>query len=257
MKHGDFTELADDYASYRPGYSTIVLRGILGITGLPASELDAVDVGAGTGIWTRMLAESGARSIIAVEPNGAMRERGEAHPENRGIVWKAGSGETSGLDAMSADLVTMASSFHWVDFERGIAEFDRILRPGGCFAALWNPRVIESSPLLMEIEAYASALNGAEVRRVSSGKSGFTDALATRLRACGVFAEVAYLESQHVIEFTSERYMGAWRSVNDLRVQLGPQKFAQFLEQVANRISGMPTIPATYLTRAWVARKPS
>ena len=60
---------------------------------------------------------------------------------------------------------------------------------------------------------------------------------------------------RHIIEMTPDRYMGAWRSVNDLRVQLGPEKFDAFLSFIEDRISGLKTIEATYLTRAWSARR--
>ena len=51
----------------------------------------------------------------------------------------------------------MASSFHWADYNLAITEFSRILS-GGYFTALWNPRVIESSQLLIEIEEFLSTL---------------------------------------------------------------------------------------------------
>jgi hypothetical protein len=51
----------------------------------------------------------------------------------------------------------MASSFHWADFELATKEFSRVLRKGGRFCALWNPRLIEVNPMLVEIEMY---LNG-------------------------------------------------------------------------------------------------
>lgn len=256
MKHGDFTGLAEDYTHYRPDYAPAVLRALLGIVGKPVAEIDAVDVGAGTGIWTRMVAGSGVKSVTAIEPNDDMRRQGAIYPGNRSIVWKKGSGEASGLDAGSVDLLSMASSFHWVDFDKGMAEFSRVLRPNGCFVALWNPRFIETNPLLVEIEAHLATLKGGEIKRVSSGRSEFTETLTERLENCGRFSEVVYLETKHTIPFTPERYMGAWRSVNDLRVQLGAEKFSQFLTWVEQRIAGISIIEATYLTRAWVARKP-
>ncbi|MBI3772184.1 MAG: class I SAM-dependent methyltransferase [Gammaproteobacteria bacterium] len=256
MKHGDFTGLAQDYSRYRPDYSRAILRGILGIVGKSVDNMDVVDVGAGTGIWTRMLAGAGVHSVTAVEPNDDMRSQGTMHPDNHGIVWKKGSGEETGLASACADLVSMASSFHWVDFDRGIAEFDRVLRPGGCFVALWNPRFIEVNPLLVEIEAHLATLKGSEIKRVSSGRSEFTNTLTERLEVCGRFTDVIYLESKHVIPIVPERYVGAWRSVNDLRVQLGPDGFMAFLAYVEDRIKGLEIIEATYLTRAWVAMKP-
>ena len=49
-----------------------------------------------------------------------------------------------------------------------------MLRPGGRFVALWNPRMIELNPLLVEIEQEITRLNP-EVKRVSSGRSGLTE----------------------------------------------------------------------------------
>ena len=202
-----------------------------------------------------MIAGAGVKSVTTIEPNDDMRGQGLIHPGNQSIVWNKGTGEATGLDSGSADLLSMASSFHWVDFDKGIAEFNRILRPGGCFVALWNPRFIEANPLLVEIEAHLATLKGGEIKRVSSGRSEFTEGLTERLENCNRFSEVVYLESKHMIPFTPERYMGAWRSVNDLRVQLGPEKFSQFLMWVEQRIAGISVIEATYLTRAWIARK--
>jgi hypothetical protein len=52
-----------------------------------------------------------------------------------------------------------------------------------------------------------------------------------------------------------QRYLGAWRSVNDLRVQMGPEKFEMFLDYVEQRTSNLAVIEATYITRAWSARR--
>ena len=37
-------------------------------------------------------------------------------------------------------------------FDKATSEFSRVLKPDGCFVALWNPRLIEANPLLVEIE---------------------------------------------------------------------------------------------------------
>jgi SAM-dependent methyltransferase len=146
------------------------------------------------------------------------------------------------------------SSFHWVDFDKGCAEFQRILRPGGRFVAVWNPRLIEANPLLVEIEAEIGRLKP-DVRRVSSGRSGLTERLTDALWSTPGFDDVVYLEGRHVNVQTPEQYLGAWRSVNDLQVQLGPDLFAAFLRHVENKIDGLPGIETTYLTRAWAARR--
>lgn len=254
MKHGDFTGLAGDYAKFRPGYAPQIATALLGLLQREARTLDAADVGAGTGIWSRMLAARGLRSVIAVEPNDDMRSQGIETSANSGISWRTGSAEATGLADGSVDLVTMASSFHWADFDKACGEFHRILRTGGVFAALWNPRLIEANPLLVEIEAQITCLKP-DIKRVSSGRSGLTERLTEMLSGARQFTNVLYLEGRHVMRQTPDEYLGAWRSVNDLQVQLGAVLFQKFLDYVRQRTSAVSAIETTYLTRAWAAQR--
>jgi ubiquinone/menaquinone biosynthesis C-methylase UbiE len=254
LKHGDFTELARDYAEFRPGYAPQVATAILGFVGCAAANVDAADIGAGTGIWTRILAARGLRSIIAIEPNDEMRKKGVETSRGTSIAWRKGSAEATGLPNASADLVSMASSFHWVDFDKACDEFHRILRPGGVFVALWNPRLIEANPLLVEIEKQITQLKP-DIRRVSSGRSGITERLTDMLSSKPQFAEVLYVEGRHSVRQSPAQYIGAWRSVNDPQVQLGPKLFRKFLDFAEERIAGLTVIETTYVTRAWAARR--
>lgn len=254
LVHGDFTGLASDYSKFRPGYCESVLTALLALVSKPAGEIDAVDVGAGTGIWTRMLAGRGLRSVIAVEPNDDMRAHGVADSGGLQIQWVKGSGEETGRPAASADLLSMASSFHWVDFDRGTAEFHRVLRPGGRFVALWNPRYLDDSPDLLDIEAHLKTLNP-EIKRVSSGRSGIADRMTGLLWASPFFDDVVYLEGRQTRAMTIEQYLGVWRSVNDLQVQLGQERFERFLDYIREKLKGRQTVETTNLTRAWSARR--
>lgn len=220
----------------------------------PREEIDFADIGSGTGIWTRMVHNEGVRSTIAVEPNDDMRNAAIADSRDLSIQWLAGSAEQTGLPDGSADWLTMASSFHWADFAVATREFHRVLRPAGRFTALWNPRLVELNPALVEIEAHLKSL-GPGIKRISSGRSGITETLTDQLWASPYFEDVVYIEGRHVINMTKDRYIGAWRSVNDLQVQLGSKKFGEFLAFVERRISGMEQVEATYLTRAWSARR--
>ncbi len=254
MKHGDFTGLACDYSKFRPDYAPQVATAILSYVGRDAARVDAADIGAGTGIWTRMLATRGLHSIIAVEPNDDMRKQGIETSRGTHIVWHKGSAEATGLPDSSVDFVSMASSLHWADFDKACDEFHRILRPSGAFVALWNPRFIEANPLLVEIEEQIGRLKP-DIRRISSGRSGITERLTDMLSAEPHFADVLYLEGRHSLHQTPEQYIGAWRSVNDLQVQLGPELFRQFLELTKKRIAGLTAIETVYVTRAWAARR--
>ena len=236
MKHGDFTGLAGNYAKYRPGYAPGVTTAILGVLGRDPGEVDAVDIGAGTSIWT--CTSGGAWLAIAHRRRTQRRYASTRRADIAGLRYCVAQGraEATGLKDRSVDLATMASSFHWADFDKACDEFRRILRPGGLFVALWNPRLVETNPLLVEIEAEANRLKP-DIRRVSSGRSGLTERLTEMLWAKPHFADVLYVEGRHVARQTQEQYLGAWRSVNDLQVQLGPELFEKFLVYVAKKIA--------------------
>jgi SAM-dependent methyltransferase len=94
-------------------------------------------VGAGTGIFSRVLAGLG-HDVIAVEPDPGMREAMLAR--DPGFEVLAGSGEAIPLVDGSVDAVTAAQSFHWFDNAQSHAEIARVLRPGGLLCVAWNVR---------------------------------------------------------------------------------------------------------------------
>ena len=254
MKQGDFSGLGNKYSKNRPDYSETVLKALVNILDKPVQNIDFVDVGAGTGIWTRMVCKLGPKSAIAVEPNTDMMGNGISDSKDFPIKWIKANAESTGLKENSVDWLTMASSFHWTDFEKATKEFSRLLRVGGRFTALWNPRLIEVNPLLVDIEEYLNTLKP-NIKRVSSGRSGITETLTQNLWESEFFEDVIYTEGRHVISMSHERYLGAWYSVNDLQAQLGEEKFNEFIDFIKNKIKNTEFIEATYLTRAWSAQK--
>lgn len=252
IQQGDFTHLAENYALYRPGYSQGVCDMLIGSIG--KDNIDFADVGAGTGIWTRIVAQD-ARigNVVAVEPNENMRAQGQSHDNNHDIDWRNGSAENTNLETSQYDLVSMASSFHWADFDIAMKEFARILKPQGRFVALWNPRYIDDNPILVDIEHKLKQL-APNLKRVSSGKSDFVEQLADKLASHDDFENFIYLEGKHAMRMTKEQYIGAWRSVNDVQSQLG-NKFDEFIGYIDEKIADHPYISATYLTRAFTVTK--
>jgi SAM-dependent methyltransferase len=147
-----FTDRAADYAKFRPDYPASAIDAILGGLARPAS-LVAADVGAGTGISSRMLADRGVR-VEAVEPNAAMRAAAARHPR---VTWRDGTAERTGLADGSIDLVVSAQAFHWFDVAAAAAEFQRVLRAGGRLALMWNKRSRDDAFTLAYREALAEA----------------------------------------------------------------------------------------------------
>jgi SAM-dependent methyltransferase len=134
-----FSSRADDYQKHRPSYPHGVIETLVRECGLGPSAMVA-DVGSGTGIFTRLLLEMGAE-VFAIEPNEAMRRFAESslgsEPRFHSIE---GTAERTGLEDASVQLVTSAQAFHWFDAPAAMAEFRRILRPGGHIALVWNER---------------------------------------------------------------------------------------------------------------------
>lgn len=132
---GRFSDRAKDYARYRPSYPPEAISALLDGLGDPG-RLTAVDVGAGTGISARLLADRGP-SVIALEPNESMRRAAEPHPRVRHLD---GTAEATGLPDRSADLLLAAQAFHWFRQRPALAEFRRVLRPAARLGLMWNLR---------------------------------------------------------------------------------------------------------------------
>lgn len=130
-----FSDRATDYAKYRPSYPAAAIAAIFDGLGNP-SELLAADIGAGTGISARLLAERGVR-VLAIEPNAAMRQAATPHPL---VEFRQATAEQTGLPDASVDLVISCQAFHWFDPKLSLPEFHRILKPSGRLALVWNER---------------------------------------------------------------------------------------------------------------------
>ena len=215
MKRGDFSTLAENYSKYRPTYNKNVVNILLGSVCKSSINIKATDVGAGTGIFTKCLLDAGVKDLVAVEPNENMRSAGIKFL-GADVKFLDGSGEKTGLESKSFDLVTMASSFHWPKTSVALEEFDRILCPNGVFCALWNPRLTERSASESEIQELLTEKYNV-VSRVSSGLSGITSELREILTKCGIFRSVTYVDAVDVVQRSHGEYIGAWRSVNDVQ----------------------------------------
>ncbi|MGN6817616.1 MAG: methyltransferase domain-containing protein [Sphingomonas sp.] len=131
-----FADGADIYAASRPGYPAEVLdwlRDCLAIG--PDSKV--VEVGAGTGLFTRLLVDTGA-SVVATDPVPEML----AHLASTlpGAATAVATADALPLPDGSVDAVICATAFHWFATPQVVAEFRRVLRPGGALGLIWNVR---------------------------------------------------------------------------------------------------------------------
>jgi SAM-dependent methyltransferase len=125
-----FDLVAEEYERTRPDYPPALLDAVP----LP-DDAAVLDLGAGTGKLTRVLARR-YRDVTAVEPLANMRAvLARAVP---GMTVLPGSAERIPLDDGSVDGVFAAQAFHWFDKPVALREIERVLRPNGIFAIVWN-----------------------------------------------------------------------------------------------------------------------
>jgi SAM-dependent methyltransferase len=133
-RSNSFGAAADLYERARPSYPVEAARWLL--EGVPPAAT-VVDLGAGTGKFTRVLLELG-RTVVAVEPSGGMRETlARVLPQ---VEVLEGSGESMPIRDRSIGAVLSAQAWHWVDESIAIPEVARVLEPGGTLGMLWNQR---------------------------------------------------------------------------------------------------------------------
>jgi len=91
----------------------------------PRPGMRLVDVGSGTGIWSRAFTDWYGIEVVAVEPSEAMRARSSYQPV------LAGDAAAIPVEAASADGAWLSTVIHHVpDLVAAAAELRRVLRPG-------------------------------------------------------------------------------------------------------------------------------
>lgn len=147
-----FSDRVENYVKYRPDYPPEVLQLFRDKMNLrPASVV--ADIGAGTGISSRLFLENGNR-VFGVEPNAAMRGAAEIFLKDfPNFTSTNGTAEKTSLEDGSVDFVVAAQAFHWFSQMEARAEFKRILGDGGGFVVLiWNERQLNTTAFLRGYE---------------------------------------------------------------------------------------------------------
>lgn len=118
------------YERYRSPFPPNLLDRLNTVCGLTPTQVIG-DIGAGTGMLAELFLRNG-NPVFAVEPNDEMRARCEQlrtrYPR---LEVSNGTTESTTLPSASVEVIAVGRAFHWFDRPRAIAEFARVLRPGG------------------------------------------------------------------------------------------------------------------------------
>lgn len=162
-----FDRQADLYDLVRPSYPTALFDALSELTGLAAGAR-VLEIGAGTGIATRALAERGY-TITAIEPGPAMAALAahnlSSFPNVEVVVT---SFEDWTHPAQPFDLVFSATAFHWLDRATRFARCAAALRHGGYLA------IVEYSHVAGGDDDFFAAAQGCYERFVPGTPTGMT-----------------------------------------------------------------------------------
>jgi len=123
-----FSGVASDYAAFRPQYPTALFNWLASVT---QRHDVAWDCACGSGQASRTLTPFFDR-VIATD---ASPVQVASAPEIEKTHFVVAASESVPLADGTVDLVTVAQALHWFVGETFFAEVERVVRPGGVFAA--------------------------------------------------------------------------------------------------------------------------
>jgi SAM-dependent methyltransferase len=174
-----FDDEAERYDRCRPKYPDAVIDAVVGPE---PSGLEVLDVGCGTGIAARLMADRGAK-VLGVDVAPRMAEI--ARRQHR-IDVEVGAFEDWEPAGRTFDRVTSAQAWHWLDLPVATDKAASVLRPGGRLCLIWNAGSPPDDLADALADVYASVLpsrvhtvfRGYAANRSTDRRSGLTSELA-------------------------------------------------------------------------------
>ncbi|ANH81006.1 methyltransferase type 11 [Niabella ginsenosidivorans] len=145
-----FSNRVADYVKYRPHYPEAVVTFLENDFQLHKG-MTIADIGSGTGISSELFLKKGY-TVLGIEPNTKMREKSREQLEGYNHFTAVnGTAEATTLSDSSVDAIFAGQAFHWFNRELARPEFERVLKPEGIAALIWNER-LTGSPFEKEYE---------------------------------------------------------------------------------------------------------
>ena len=221
-----FTGKAKIYQQYRASYPNELIEYLYEKAGFSKNSVIA-DIGAGTGIFSRLLLEKGSR-VFCIEPNDDMRVVSEndlrRDAKINQCIFVNAPAENTGLKEKSIDFITAAQAFHWFDRQQFATECRRILKDGGKVVLIWNIRDFEHE-IVQKDFLIRKKYSVGDAKGLSSGEKSINE-------LTGFFLDDMYEESTFVNDLRLERndYIGMNLSRSYApREDKEPEKYINFV----------------------------
>jgi SAM-dependent methyltransferase len=242
----DFRHQAATYGQFRRDYSSALYDAVAARTGAARGRV-VLDVGCGPGFVATSLVRRGWHAVGVDFSEPMLAQARAAHPA---LPLLRARGETMPVRDGTAALVTSGTAFHWLQPVPALAEFARVLAPGGRVALFWR---------------YASAGQPhMRVMRASLDRVGVTlpDAYEhLRVHVPAPFAGSAFVDAEEIrlattLTFTADTFHGYVATVEFLRRLCG-ERHADFLAHLHDAlVRDFPTVVEENEEYLFVARRP-
>ncbi len=237
-----FGSKAAEYDRYRPSYPAEVIDMV--VEHQPST---AVDIGCGTGIAARLVAERGV-AVLGVEPDDRMAE--VARQQGTNVVVAT----IEDWQPTPCDVMYSAQAWHWVDPLAGAQVAAASVRPDGHWLAIWN----------YETDSLFSDCRERVYQRLAPELAGVTVAgIDAILRSTVIeafektteFDDVEIRQVDWVDELTIEEAVG--RLATHSKHQLTEQEHTLGMNEAltAELVPHGPTVRLPYTTRVFSARR--
>ncbi|KAH8107106.1 S-adenosyl-L-methionine-dependent methyltransferase [Cristinia sonorae] len=168
------------YDRARPSYQPFVLSHIRSVV-RGTAPLNILEIGAGTGIFTRALLahpewKDSVAELRAVEPSEGMRAVFTKTVVDPRVSAVDGTFDSTGVEDGWADVVIAAQAYHWCpDYDKASAEFARALKPNGVVVLVWNLEDREGAPWVAQLrDTYEKFENGTPQFRLGLWRATFS-----------------------------------------------------------------------------------
>lgn len=251
-----FQGSADRYAGFRPDYPERLLSALSRsiVEEPPPAGGMVVDVGSGTGIFTRQLRTllPAGTPIVGVEPTSDMRHKADdSAAVSSGITYLDGLAEKLPIETESVRAVVAATAAHWFDRVAFYNEAHRILMPSGVLAIIEYVRDDERSPAAAAVVDFLGQHGGprAYVRPDYDGE----------LRHAAGFRAFAHRVERMTLQLETDVFVGLALSSSHARAAIDAlgEKAAEamLLQRVERLISGDGYIPYGYIFQMFTVRR--